>query len=110
MIQEDKQLLLTDLCARLPYNVVVRCTDSDTDYKCFLTTDILHEIQNGYEYYDYKPYLRPLSSITEEEKIIICHMNILSDIFDLFNAHNLDYRGLINKGLAIEAPEGMYRL
>ena len=47
---------------------------------------------------------------TEEEKIIICHMNILSDIFDLFNAHNLDYRGLINKGLAIEAPEGMYRL
>lgn len=63
-----------DLCARLPYSVVVRCTDSDTDYNCFLTTDILHEIQNGYEYYDYKPYLRPMSSMTEEEKEELCNL------------------------------------
>ena len=68
MTREEKQLLFKDLCGRLPYGVVVRCTDSDTDYKCFLTTDILHEIQNGYEYYDYRPYLRPMSSMTEEEK------------------------------------------
>lgn len=131
MTNEEKQLLLTDLCARLPYNVVVRCTDSDTDYKCFLTTDILHEIQNGYEYYDYKPYLRPLSSITEEEKEDYKHVvgpiiydedsNLIigfeCNTFEQFvlfenwlNTHYFDYRGLIEKGLALEAYEGMYEI
>ena len=131
MTQEDKQLLLKELCARLPYNVVVRCTDSDTDYKCFLTTDILHEIQNGYEYYDYKPYLRPLSSITEEEKEDYKHIvgpiiydeysNLIigfeCNTFEQFvlfenwlNTHHFDYRGLIEKGLALEAYEGMYEI
>jgi len=61
------KLLLKDLCSRLPYNVVIRCTDSDTDYKCFLTTGILNELLHNTEYYDYKPYLRPMSSMTEEE-------------------------------------------
>lgn len=61
------KLLLKDLCSRLPYNVVIRCTDNDTDYKCFLTTGILNELLHNTEYYDYKPYLRPMSSMTEEE-------------------------------------------
>ena len=127
MTQEDKDIILKDLCARLPYNVVVRCTDSDTDYNCFLTTDILHEIQNGYEYYDYKPYLRPISSMTEEECITLSKLipyetdawkytntpvplyiaNI--EQFDFFHRHHLDWRGLIPKGLALEATEGMYK-
>lgn len=125
MTQEERQLLLKDISARLPYNVVVRCTDSDTDYKCFLTTDILHEIQNGYEYYDYKPYLRPLSSMTEKEEnecigisrnITIpgvrnwFRFSITNPVFaDWLNEHHFDYRGLIEKGLALEAPEGMYK-
>lgn len=123
MTKEEKQMLFKDLCARLPYSVVVHCTDSDTDYNCFLTTDILHEIQNGYEYYDYKPYLRPLSSMTEEEEVdftLLCE-EILSvgkngdtcilsvGQIDWLNAHHFDYRNLIEKGLAIEVPKGMYK-
>lgn len=121
-LQEEKQLLIKDLCARLPYSVVVRCTDSDTDYNCFLTADILHEIQNGYEYYDYKPYLRPMSSMTDEEKedfgvcihiqpkryrgytVNCSHYYTVSEI-DWLNEHHFDYRGLIEKGLALEAPD-----
>ena len=114
MTPEERQLLLKDLCPRLPYNIIIRCTDSDTDYKCFLTTDILQEIQNGYEYYDYKPYLRPLSSMTYDE-----HRDYIqtgrgmspdnpSALVDWLNEHHFDYRGLIDKGLALEAPEWMY--
>lgn len=116
MEQEEKQLLLKDISARLPYNVVVRCTDSDTDYNCFLTTDILHEIQNGYEYYDYKPYLRSLSSMTEEEeneyRAINCYEGLFprnEDALDYVLSHHLDFRGLIDKGLALEAPVNMYK-
>lgn len=132
MTQEEKQLLLKDLSARLPYNVVVRCTDNDTDYKCFLTTDILNELLHNIEYYDYKPYLRPMSSMTEEEKNIMRSYGFALILYEtgyigffnkenyidevsfrfmeeFLNAHHFDYRGLIEKGLAIEAPEGMYK-
>jgi hypothetical protein len=126
MTQKEKQLLLKDLCARLPYNVVVRCTDSDTDYKCFLTTDILHEIQNGYEYYDYRPYLRPMSSMTSEEWVEFCDCSLKDEASwvltensqrliptqnreDYLNSKHFDYRGLIPMGLALEAPADMYK-
>lgn len=136
---EEKKLLLTDLSARLPHNVVIRCTDNDTDYKCFLTTDILNEILHDKEYYDYRPYLRPMSSMTDEElkelnekygniayffiqeppyyhglqaqhsDIGSIEISEFSEIYDWLNAHHFDYRGLIEKGLALEATEGMYR-
>ena len=144
MTQEDRNLLLKDLCPRLLYNVVIRCTDNDTDYKCFLTTGILNELLHNTEYYDYKPYLRPMSSMTEEEieeyrnlsdEVIgsygpyhhefIAHCvrlgikpdnphecvdNFLNmEAIDWLNAHHFDYRGLIEKGLALEAPEDMYK-
>ena len=122
MKQEDKELLLKDLCVRLPYNVVIRCTDDDTNYKCFLTTDILNELLHNIECYDYKLYLRPMSSMTEEEKeefeSVLGHYDEnnnpyedfnFGDDIDWLNAHHFDYRGLIEKGLALEAPEGMYK-
>ena len=64
-----------------------------------------------------KPYLRPMSSMTEEEKAeyhSLCdsYYGIYFDTvdsIDWLNAHHFDYRGLIEKGLAIEAPEGMYK-
>ncbi len=119
MTQEEKELLIKDLCARLPYGVVVRCTDGDADFNCFLTTDILHEIQNGHEHYDYKPYLRSLSSMTEEEKqeyYDLTHQDeddiwgkcLFDKMVDYCNKHHLDYRSLISMGLALEAPEDMY--
>ena len=116
MTQEDRDLLLKDLCARFPYNVVVRCTDNDTDYKCFLTTNILNELLHNIEYYDYKPYLRPMSSMTEEEeneyRAINCYEGLFprnEDALDYVLANHFDFRGLIEKGLALEAPEGMYK-
>ena len=126
MTQEEKQLLLTDICARLPYNVVIRCTDNDTDYKCFLTTDILNELLHNIEYYDYKPYLRPMSSMSKEEENEFISLNAVpspcllpnhtrmswysnATMLDWLNKHHFDYRGLIEKGLALEAPEGIYK-
>lgn len=126
MTQEDKKLLLKDLCARLLYGTIIR--NYATDEVDVLTYSLLEDFEIvGLEYI--KPYLRPMSSMTEEEKKIICSMNMLSDIelsdrlnyqkmyvqnytietFDLFNAHYLDYRGLIPMGLALEAPEDMYK-
>ena len=122
MTQEDRNLLLKDLSARLPYNVVIRCTDNDTDYKCFLTTDILNELLHNTEYYDYKPYLRPMSSMTKEEEEEYNGFLVdveyypgkyfavpATSVVDWLLSHHFDFRGLIEKGLALEAPADMYK-
>ena len=119
MTQEDKELLLKDLCARLPYKMVV--TDGVEDY--VLTTPFLYRyIEMGC-----RPYLRPMSSMTEEERrycyehaiLFSCDINHniyfdgfgnisadeTIDGFDWLNAHHFDYRRLIEKGLAIEVTE-----
>ena len=140
MTEEDKQLLLKDLCARAFYGVQAHYVGGSERYTyeadgVVLSVDIylrnpvyVNFINTEVELV--KPYLRPMSSMTEEEKKMVCSMNGLSDTelndrieypnmyvqnytietFDLFNAHHLDYRGLIEKGLALEAPEGMYNV
>ncbi len=125
MTREEEQLLLKDLCARLPYNVVIRCTDNDTDYECFLTTVILNELLYSTEYYDYKPYLRPMASMTPQEWIELCDAGVEDEKSAIFikgirkfvpctnrenflNSKHFDHHNLIEKGLALEAPEGMY--
>lgn len=128
MTRENKELLLQDLCARLPYGVICN-TSKGNGHLCSINQTIF-----GVEYginikateRDYfndreeiiKPYLRPMSSMTEEENKE--YKQFLEDIegyaysidcvpqIDWLNAHHFDYRGLIDKGLAIEAPEGMY--
>jgi hypothetical protein len=125
MTQEEKQLLLQDLCARLPYGVQCSCTWShevpNGTIGCIqeLSTFLIDEIEiiDNPEYdcqiCDVKPYLRPMSSMTEEErkeffeKWGLDGWNI--NTFDWLNSHHFDYRGLIEKGLALEAPEGMYK-
>ena len=124
MITEEKQLLLIDLCARLPYGIIVRNYATGEDD--VLTYSLLEDFEIvGLEYI--KPYLRSMSSMTEEEIEIINNLiynkeNIWtspipvwvineSDIekyVDFCNSHHLDYRGLIEKDLALEAPEDMY--
>lgn len=64
MTQEQKELLLKDLCGRLPYDVAINCKNDDSNYICYLTTDIINELKYNREYYEYKPYLFPLSSMT----------------------------------------------
>ena len=128
MTQEDKQLLLIDLCTRLPYGVQCSCTWSHEvpngtagcvqELSTFLIDEI--EIMDNPEYdcqiCDVKPYLRPMSSMTEEEeneyRAINCYEGLFprnEDALDYVLSHHFDFRGLIPMGLAIEAKEGIYK-
>jgi hypothetical protein len=148
MTQQEKQLLLIDLCARLPYNVIVKISHRVVDGKtgkvikeeCHDKTlslwneDLLHEAMSNI-----KPYLRPMSSMTEEEyeefcktdKLMAtlleinklgrqgtreCHLMVakalgerVAEQQNWLNSHHFDYRGLIPMGLSLEATEGMYK-
>ena len=121
MTQEDKELLLKDLCTRLPYGVKVKVLNEDilsqdseegfivgkenANDDCF----VIQCSSDSYVlfYNDFKPYLRPMSSMTEEEKKECLKITFV-EATDWLNSHHLDYRGLIEKGLALEAPPGMY--
>ena len=117
MTYEDKELLLKDLCTRLPYGVKVESVFINTDAKkrkprgieVFDATCILM-IRDGFG--EFKPYLFPLSSMTDKQKneyqyITERWMNdpaySISDSIDWLNENHFDYRGLIEKGLAIDA-------
>ena len=141
MTQEDKELLLKDLCARLPYEVVGKCeidasydTSFDTKFQTHIFDAMVHglkedlllvtpliedkdeqefaneEVADGVDILDFKPYLFPMSSMTEEQQINLTKFvengiygeNIL---YDWYNKNHFDYRGLIEKGLAIDATE-----
>ena len=96
MTQEDKQLLLKDLCARLPYKVIIK---SIGENKIIGLWD-LRDIDNLP-----LPYLRPMSSMTEEENKKLDEIWLKHTIVegaDYLNSIHVDYRGLIKKGLAIE--------
>ena len=160
MTQEDKELLLKDLCARLPYGIkcqidydneedadlgIERYCDDRIVSVCVETEEIgLYEASEYFYPDEIKPYLRPMSSMTEKEKkemlaifespcenprlevdkycgitytkyaeshrVIDMYYDAeqQAEWLDWLNSHHFDYRGLISKGLAIEAPEGMY--
>jgi signal transduction protein with GAF and PtsI domain len=129
MTNEEKQLLINDLCARLPYGIIAHAleidkigtiTDINVSYNAInLTVDNASGKYELVPMSDIKPYLRPMSSMTEEEKeeerklwdIITITRNDLHYIYtDFLLSHHFDYRGLIEKGLALEAPEGMYNI
>ena len=134
MTKEEKELLLKDLCARLPYCGLICQTNKGKGTLISVERsfgEALVYVDFGYtqaEEFDLngddevKPYLRPLSSMTDEEfpKYIetvewkyIGHGDKASydtlDTFDWFAEHHFDYRGLIEKGLALESLEGMYK-
>lgn len=123
MTQEEKQLLLKDLSARLPYGVKIIDEPAHCLGELFLisTTDMVEyetETDTGMQtIYNIKPYLHPMSSMTEEElgeyKHLVNRYNAsnpdsASGWVDWLLAHHFDFRGLIEKSLALEAPEGMY--
>ena len=129
MTQENKQLLLKDLCARLPYGVkVCYVTLPDSMPKAWdligmpapHLADIIVEGKYRFAACDVeeniRPYLRPMSSMTEEEKLeyVIAWDSrqpyLPTEAMDWLNAHHFDYRGLIDKGLALESPKGMYKI
>ena len=113
MTQEDKELLLKDICARLPYGVKIRVNDK------IETVEGINILDNIVEFGTYmacdidevKLYLFPMSSMTEEQEreiVSITYSNhndmvIASLTIDWLNKNHFDYRGLIPKGLAIDA-------
>lgn len=120
MTKEDKQLLLKDLCTRLPYGVKFLRESWNFEWDQEMSViDMLEDIDKDgyvnntkvYTIEDIKPYLRSLSSMTEEEKEelrTIKWTKLEHYTVDWLNAHHFDYRGLIEKGLALEAPKVMY--
>lgn len=125
MKQEDKKLLLKDLCARLPYNVKVHAKYIDTDNEVE-KVGVLSMIDNDavvaftcddtncYNYvaiHEVKPYLFPLESMTEEQEEEYNDLNCyelgcfphLEAALDYLIENHFDYRYLIDRGLAIDA-------
>ena len=112
MKQEDKELLLKDLCARLPYGVKVlvdnkHWIDFDGRTPSKLTFDNSYRLLYvGTDLGYVKPYLFPISSMTEEQKEEwrgIRWSKLPWDELNWLNKGHWDYRGLIEKGLAIDA-------
>ena len=129
MTNEEKQLLLKDICARIPYGLFCQTEDGKgklISVECSTGEDLVY-VDLGYpeakecdlnEGDSIKPYLRPMPSVTEEEYKDL--VSLVSQDLDLneVNAsieidwllkHHFDFRGLIPMGLAIEAPEGIYK-
>ena len=147
MTQEDKDLVLKDMCSRVPYGLRLWIKTYEGKPDHFINShNILSSVNytkasspqisiNGGLYdiegpeYSYgeqyiKPYLRPMSSMTEDERneyfdfrnqelqrVALAEVgreSAIAEISDWLNKKMFDYRGLIPKGLALKAPEGMY--
>lgn len=134
MTNKEKQLLLKDICARLPYHDLWVQYDNKNwlaigygHERIELLPNIFSSIAGPCPLIDeIKPYLRPMSTMTEKECITLSHLKpcdidawkyiktpvplYVANIeqFDFFLRHHLDWRGLIPMGLALEAPENMY--
>jgi hypothetical protein len=130
MTQEDKNLLylrefrrctwtlpLKDLCTRLPYGVKCRLSVKGTDVSITEKLDLGVLEHFIFGTMDVLPYLRSMSSMSDEEEDTYRMLNgyepvvfpSTEEAFDWLNTHHFDYRGLIKMGLALEAPEGMYK-
>ena len=139
MTEKEKKLLITDLAARTAFGVMVEQSlyphvEKEQWMKSVQKNDAVQlywykYINEFVPVHCVKPYLRPMSSMTKEEQKafddfcvideeawkgngIVGYINqaqIMADAVDFLNAHHFDFRGLIEKGLAIEAPKDMYK-
>ena len=145
MTREEKDLVLHDLCARLPYRLKGKCeidasydTSFDTVFQLHKFDAVLEgikggllfvtpliedkdeqefaneEVADGIDIFDFKPYLRPMSSMTEEEKEeyeLLANRTIVTsvgfvhleatELIEWLNKKMFDYRGLIPIGCAL---------
>lgn len=109
-MQENKKLLLRDLCGRLPYKVIVEFVSYEGEEKPWfgeLSCKDLDCFIRDVGFVEIKPYLFPMSSMTEEQEyqyreVIASSLNHY-EVYDWLNRNHFDYRGLIEKGLAIDA-------
>ena len=123
LTKEDKELLVRDLSARLPYGVICDVSD-DIIHECY-TLDGLTKggcefgfVFYGFNSFDIKPYLRSKDSMTEIERDEyhrlqhdVWHSDMTPTYYDSIKSidwlleHHFDYRGLIHKGLAIKVTD-----
>ena len=130
MALENKELLLKDLCARLSCGVKIKlirwCIDEGLYINTTLEPDDIERILNDEDGdTEIKPYLFPLSSMSEDQRKYIAdrwgvneefdfeinpdwgeylvELGDTVDFVDWLNENHFDYRGLIEKGLAIDA-------
>ena len=131
--QENKELLLKDLCARLPDGVKVEYKNEifDVEHVCPMYEEVKLDTYETWtiDVSDIKPYLFPLSrlnNLTEEQRKtlkVLCdwndeeadaqsilvlyqkHFVMKSDVIDWLHKNHFDYRGLIEKGIALDATD-----
>lgn len=132
MKKNNKELLLSELCAMLPYGV--KTSRNNIFDKRRKEVEVLSEITTSYEVLvtlvdelKLKPYLRPMSSMTSNEWREYCYacfednkswfmagngkykITLIANKEKFLRSHLFDYNNLIEKGLALEAPEDMYK-
>lgn len=140
MTQDEKELLMRDLCERLPYGVKAHIEhntfyDEIEPYDGTVDTNTINDLLRN-EKLEVKPYLRPMSSMMQGEweemtaliypygRVNLNNKNelllwlsaegndmpimLMDNVFSWLDKNMFDYRGLIEKGLALEAPEGIY--
>ena len=107
MEQEDKELLLRDLCARLSYGVKVKFNNIHI-LRLGTHTRVGEYVTDVTE--PCKPYLFPMSSMTEEQYKTYCELehsgnmeHLSLPLLEWLNKNHFDYRGLIPMGLALDA-------
>ena len=130
MKQEDLELLIANLCGMIPYKVYIRMEDQDMriiDVNCSRDSVVFTVLGEDKTYIGVspdriRPYLRPMYTMTPEEKeeyrkTFATYENIdgvkltylTASSYDYLNKKHLDSRGLIDAGLAIVAPDWMYK-
>ena len=125
MRSDHLKFMIEDLCARLPYNPTFHWESSFADGEdepfdddlCIVNTCdnlVCGENNDDLHIEDIRLYLRPLTSATKKEMEKYNSFNndtvgnIMAKKLDYLNSIHIDYRGLIEKGLALEAPDDMY--
>ena len=118
MTREQKDLLIKDLCGRLTHGVKCKILETnevkilgaiqyDGENTLFDFWEDDQKIQYGHQLYlsEFKPYLLPISSMTEEQDKEFMNIQIGYPSVDWFDKNHFDYRGLIPMGLAIDATD-----
>ena len=122
----ERLLLIADLCGRVPYDTIVN-TDGDNEVYLRSVDTFGYEVEvadyneHVFDIEEVKPYLRPFSDMTDEEDKEFALLQVesaksgflyaanASNLVKFLYSHHIDFNGLIEKGLALEAPEGMYK-